>query len=62
MFIIEVAECDACDNKNLECFRWFDRKNGKPRLVSTECYECDMDTDPRGESCLEDIAKWAEQS
>ena len=58
-FIIEVAECETCDAKSIECFQWYDREDKKPVLKFVQCYECDMDTDPRAAVTLEAIAEWA---
>ena len=45
-------ERDAFD----ECFQWYDLdENGQPVITLTQCGMCDMDTDPRGAECIENL-------
>ena len=57
-FTIEIAEC-GCGNNNIECFNWYNIVDSKVVFDYSECYECDLDTDPRGANSLEEITEWA---
>ena len=61
MFTIENTDCNTCTNKHIECFVWYKSVDGKAKKVIAECYECDLETDPRGAIDLEDIVEWAKE-
>ena len=53
--IIGPTTCHTCDAFD-ECFQWYDLdENGQPVITLTQCGMCDMDTDPRGAECIEDL-------
>lgn len=53
--IVENAKCGTCKNTT-DCFRWYDLgETGEPRIVLTQCHECDLETDPRSAELVEDL-------
>jgi hypothetical protein len=63
--IVKNTECPKCGTVT-ECFQHYewDDESGAPRVWSTECGYCDMDTDPRGAEMEEDLRNpemWSEE-
>ena len=52
--IVEQVTCDTC-KRTMDSFQWWERKDGVLVNILTECYECDMDTDPQTVKDMEEI-------
>ena len=53
--IVENTQCDNC-GATTDCFQYFKLDDGVPTVDYTLCgEECDLDTDPRGAECIEDL-------
>ena len=53
-FTIVETTCDTCA-RTLDSFQWWERKDGELVNTKTECYECDMETDPQAVKDMEEI-------
>ena len=53
-FTIAWKKCDTCGKTN-DSFVWYARVDGDLHNVMTECYECDLDTDPQAVRDMDEI-------